>query len=27
VRGHSDVWLCRRIEIARHWIEHHPSRP
>jgi allantoinase len=26
VREHSDVWLCRRIEIARHWIEHHPSR-
>ena len=22
VSGHSDVWLCRRIDIARHWIEH-----
>lgn len=24
VRGHKDVWLCRRIDIARHWHEHHP---
>ena len=22
---HSDVWICRRIEIARHWLEHHPA--
>ena len=22
-----DVWICRRIDIARHWIEHHPYRP
>jgi allantoinase len=21
-----DVWICRRIDIARHWIEHHPYR-
>ncbi len=20
-----DVWLCRRIDIARHWIAHHPA--
>ena len=19
-----DVWVCRRIEIARHWLTHHP---
>ena len=23
-QGHDDVWICRRIDIARHWIEHHP---
>jgi allantoinase len=22
--GHEKVWACRRLEIARHWIEHHP---
>ena len=21
---HPDVWICRRIEIARHWVQHHP---
>jgi allantoinase len=21
---HSDVWVCRRIDIARHWQQHHP---
>jgi len=21
---HPDVWVCRRIDIARHWIAHHP---
>jgi allantoinase len=20
----SDIWLCRRIDIARHWIATHP---
>ena len=20
-----DVWICRRLDIARHWIEHHPA--
>ena len=24
MRSHRDVWFCRRIDIARHWIEHHP---
>ncbi|MCC7427519.1 MAG: polysaccharide deacetylase family protein [Alphaproteobacteria bacterium] len=26
VKGHSDVWVCRRVDIARHWIKHHPPR-
>lgn len=24
VKSHDKVWLCRRIDIARHWIAHHP---
>jgi putative urate catabolism protein len=24
IQGHNDVWICRRIDIARHWREHHP---
>lgn len=24
VRQHDDVWVCRRIEIAEHWLQHHP---
>lgn len=24
VKTHQQVWLCRRIDIARHWREHHP---
>jgi peptidoglycan/xylan/chitin deacetylase (PgdA/CDA1 family) len=24
VRQHDDVWVCRRIDIARHWQETHP---
>jgi hypothetical protein len=27
VQKHRDVWICRRIDIARHWIERHPPRP
>ncbi len=27
VMTHEDVWVCRRIDIARHWIECHPYRP
>jgi len=23
MRAQRDVWFCRRIDIARHWIEHH----
>lgn len=26
VQKHNDVWVCRRIDIARHWIEHHPYK-
>ena len=22
---HDRVWVCRRIDIARHWQEHHPA--
>ena len=25
-RGHDDVWFARRIDIARHWREHHPFK-
>jgi peptidoglycan/xylan/chitin deacetylase (PgdA/CDA1 family) len=24
VQSHRDVWLCRRIDIARHWHARHP---
>ena len=24
VLAHEDVWMCRRIDIARHWIQAHP---
>jgi peptidoglycan/xylan/chitin deacetylase (PgdA/CDA1 family) len=27
VGGHERVWICRRIDIARHWIATHPFRP
>ena len=23
-KGHEKVWFCRRLDIARHWREHHP---
>jgi len=26
-KSHDKVWLCRRIDIARHWQERHPYRP
>lgn len=26
VQGHEAVWICRREEIARHWIAEHPAR-
>ena len=25
VRGHEKVWVCRRIDIARHWRAVHPA--
>jgi putative urate catabolism protein len=25
VQRHDRVWICRRVDIARHWIKHHPS--
>jgi putative urate catabolism protein len=27
VLAHDRVWICRRIDIARHWIDVHPFRP
>lgn len=24
VQGHDRVWICRRIDIAQHWHQHHP---
>jgi len=24
IEKHDRVWVCRRVDIARHWIEHHP---
>jgi allantoinase len=27
VLGHPGVWVCRRIDIARHWIGAHPAPP
>jgi putative urate catabolism protein len=26
VQKHDKVWICRRVEIARHWAAHHPYR-
>jgi len=26
VRSHEEVWICRRIDIARHWRQHHPAQ-
>jgi peptidoglycan/xylan/chitin deacetylase (PgdA/CDA1 family) len=27
IEKHDRVWVCRRVDVARHWIEHHPSNP
>ena len=27
VQRHERVWVCRRVDIARHWIQRHPHRP
>ncbi|MBZ9799873.1 allantoinase PuuE [Mesorhizobium sp. ES1-4] len=26
VKSKPDVWICKRIDLARHWLEHHPYR-
>ena len=26
ILAHDRVWVCRRVDIARHWREHHPPR-
>jgi len=26
VKGHDKAWICRRVDIARHWREQHPYR-
>jgi peptidoglycan/xylan/chitin deacetylase (PgdA/CDA1 family) len=25
VQGFDDLWICRRVDIARHWIATHPA--
>jgi allantoinase len=25
VQAHDHVWVCRRLDIARHWIATHPA--
>jgi putative urate catabolism protein len=27
IEKHDRVWVCRRVDVARHWIEHHPYNP
>ena len=27
VQAHSEAWVCRRVDIARHWHEHHAPAP
>jgi peptidoglycan/xylan/chitin deacetylase (PgdA/CDA1 family) len=27
VQQKQHVWVCRRIDIARHWMAHHPPKP
>jgi peptidoglycan/xylan/chitin deacetylase (PgdA/CDA1 family) len=27
IEKHDRAWVCRRVDIARHWIEHHPYNP
>jgi hypothetical protein len=26
VQAHDKVWVCRRVDIARHWRARHPPR-
>jgi peptidoglycan/xylan/chitin deacetylase (PgdA/CDA1 family) len=25
ISSKPDVWVCRRVDIARHWHKHHPA--
>jgi peptidoglycan/xylan/chitin deacetylase (PgdA/CDA1 family) len=25
IQSHDEVWICKRIDIARHWREHFPA--
>ena len=27
VEAHDKVWMCRGVDVARHWIAHHPYAP
>ena len=27
IEKHDRVWICRRVDVARHWIERHPYNP
>ncbi len=27
IENHDQVWICRRDEIAQHWVKHHPFEP
>jgi peptidoglycan/xylan/chitin deacetylase (PgdA/CDA1 family) len=27
VLAHDHVWVCRRLDLARHWMAHHPAPP
>src|SRR5690606_3507116 len=27
VQSHDRVWVARRVDIAKHWVEHHPYTP
>ena len=27
VQRHDKAWICRRVEIARHWMANHPFSP
>ena len=26
VKSHDQVWVCKRDEIAQHWLKHHPAK-
>ncbi|NMG70346.1 allantoinase, partial [Azoarcus communis SWub3 = DSM 12120] len=27
IEKHDRVWVCRRVDVARHWITEHPYNP